>query len=754
VRRAAALLLLALVVARPAAAAPHVEASLSAGSVEAGDGVTLVVVVTDPGGQVSDPNFALPRGLSILGSEQGQSFSLVNGHASSRIEYRYAIGTAEPGTYTVGPVTVRVGRTELEVPAMSLTVTTPAPRDLTPGRSAAGASLVVEVRPQRPYVGQLVQLSMRLVQTQNLVESGGNSTPSTTGFWAENWGDPIESHASVRGRPAIVTERRSRIYPLAPGPASIGSAAMIVTPGPSGGADPFFGGAPAQPVEIRSDPVKVDIRPLPGGAPRGFDNGVGTFAWSWGLDRGHAAQDQALTLRLDVRGSGNLPLLHTPPLAPPDFEVYASTVDDSFPPAGDVSPGRRRFLWTLMPRRSGTLSLRAPEIAWFDPEAGAYRTASLEPLEVEVLAAGSSRAGDTDTAFPEALAREPAHPGGRAALPWLYAIAGVLAGLAVRAWRGRRGSDPLAGERAHMRELLRGVGLARGPDFWSAADEAVSWVESRGGQVLRLREDIAAARYSGQAVPEDDVRRRLVERISASLPAEPARVPAGLVTAGLGGAAALALVLGFGTPGRGFAADRSRQADELARSGRLEEAGQVWQELWRAGGADGALLARLAWAELRLERPASASAWILEGRSAEPRSGALGWVTARVRESGGLVGSPGARVPLRSIEWAALAFALTLGALLEWPRRWSAGVLLALGLAAAIVPLAERLGQPRGAWAVVASQVTLPGTDVELEPGQVVRVLGEAPGGRRVRAARELEGVLPDSLLLRPGQPR
>ena len=191
--------------------------------------------MSDPSGSVGDPQFSLPHGLTLLGSEQGQSFSWVNGRSSNRIEYRYAIGTDEPGQFGVGPIRVRIGKQVFECPVLTLTVTNAAPRSLPAARSVAGASLVVEVRPQRPYVGQLVQLSMKLVQTQDLSESGGNTTPSTTGFWAEGlWRpDRVARHlGGTRGHRDRAT--RMRIYPLSPGPATIGSASLIVTPASSG----------------------------------------------------------------------------------------------------------------------------------------------------------------------------------------------------------------------------------------------------------------------------------------------------------------------------------------------------------------------------------------------------------------------------------------------------------------------------------------------------------------------------------------
>jgi hypothetical protein len=739
-------LLLALSAA-PAQADPQLQATLTAGTVETGATVTLVVAVLDPSGGTGEPQFSLPPGLSVLGSEQGQNFAWVNGHSTNRTEYRYAIGTDQPGRYSIGPIRVRVGKQVMESPVLTLVVTAGVARHALGARSAAGASLLVELRPQRPYVGQLTQLSLRLVQTSNLGQSGPNSTPSTTGFWTEGYGAPIEYRANVGGRSAIVTERRVRIYPLAPGPATVGSASLLVVPARS--SQELFDGAPAAPpVEVRSESVRVNVQPLPGGAPAGFNGGVGQFTTSWGLDRGHAAQDQAITLHLDVRGTGSLPLLRTPALTLADFEVFSSTVDDSFPPAGEVGTGRRRFLWTMMPRRSGELRLSGPAFAWFDPVAEDYRVSALAPLSVSVLAVGPGSAANADAdAFPAALAHDTPRPGSRPARPWVFAIAGALLGLAVRLWRRTSGPDPDAAERARQREWLRAVGLARGPDFWQAADESAAWVERRGGQVLRLREEISAARYGGKMPPEDDVRRRLVERIGAALPASPSGGSHRALAAVLTLVALAGWLVGSGAPANEGLVSRVRAADAMASARRTGAAAEAWEQAWRDAPGDPAIAARLGWAALGEGHIPEATAWELRGRAGEARSGALGWTRARLREAGALVGAPGTGVPLRSIEWAALAFALALGGLLEWPRRWSP-VLLALAASAALWLPVQRALAARTTLAVVRETTPLAGADLDLDAGQVVRVLSIDGTRARVSAGRELAGDVDRRALL------
>ncbi len=734
----------------PAAAETTVQARLGAGAVTAGTSVQLVVTITNPSGRTEDPVFEVPNGLTLLGSDRSQSFSWVNGRSTTTVEYRFEVSADNPGDYRIGPIHVRVGSVDYLSPSLPLRVMPEGatlPKLSARGRGGASppARLVVDVQPSRPYVGQLVRLSMRLVQTRDISDSRGYSAPATPGFWSESWGEPVEYRAQLDGRSVAVTERRARLYPLAPGTATIGPASLVVVPAPSS-SDPFFRmpQSGVAPVAIQSDSVRVPVRALPPGAPAAFENAVGDFDPAWSLDRGHTAQDQTVTLRLDVRGSGNLPLLHTPKLSLPDFEVFASTVDDSFPPAGEISPGRRSFQWTLLPRRSGSLVLHTPAFAWFDPSGGAYHTSPGIALPLEVISSAPAAAGGSDGAFPRELSDDAPDPGSRPARPWLFALAGLLLGAAVKFWLATVGPDALAGERAKQREFLRAVGLARGPDFWRAADEAVRWAESRGERVAVLKQDIAVARFGGTGASEDDVRRRLVERVSVCVPPVPPRLPWRVLAVALALAAAAGGWLGWPQEGNSRLSARARVADEQARAGNTAAAAAEWARLWDEGrGEDPALAARLAWAALGREKVGEAAAWIVRGRAGEPRSGALRWAAERVRESGGLVGAQGGLLPVRALEWALLAFALALAAALRWPRHLPVAVLAVLASGAAVALPLQRSSRSGDPVAVVETLTPLDGAGIELDPGEVVRLLGRDGERIRVRAGRGVEGTVP-----------
>lgn len=621
---------------------------------------------------------------------------------------------------------------------------------------ATSAALFVDVEPRRPWVGEPVLLRVRLVLARDLAEEPAYVPPMTTGFWAETPSGPESYYSTQGGRRVLVTETRTRLYPLAPGLARIGAAGAGIVFAELGAADPRRwkpGQVPRREATLRSQPIDVNVRPLPPGAAPGFDGAVGTFTVRWSADRTRTSQDVPVTARLDVRGVGNLPLVKAPALAVADGEVFVGAADDSLPPAGARGAGRRSFQWNVLPRHAGTLSIAAPRFVWFDPAAGVYRSAALAPLAVEVGPPVFSRVGERD-GFPEVFVREVPDPFARGAAPWIWVLAGLLAGASVVAWRVRPAADVHAEARARSAAWRNALRAPGGKAFWRAAEEAVEWLELSGRPVGEVRGQVVAKRYGGGEADVDAVRSRLSKELTVALPA--ASVPWGWrpAAAGLAGVAVIVLVVSGAFWGTSANSLRLREADRVARGGDVARARAAWAGMWREGARGPGLAARLAWAEVTRGALGPAAVWVLRGEQSEARDPALAWVSDLVREGGGLAGSRPVRFPVRRIEWAVFGLVMGLGAGVAWPRR---GLALALGglalCSAGVDPLQE-------AWAVhvgqsvVSRSVNLEGANLELETGQVVQVLRGEGTWTRVRAGRELEGRVPTASLLPVGRSR
>lgn len=726
-----------------ASAAVEIEARLGRRQLAMGETTTLEVTVRGAGfGSLGEPDLHVPDGLQILGSGREQSFAWVNGKSTAATIFRYELEPSAAGRYQLGPIDVRVGGQTYRAEPVTLDVTAASVRV---GSSGQGpATLTVEAIPPSPYVGQQTVIRVRLVQRAALAEDPQYSPPPMPGFWTDRTSAPESFYADQGSQRVLVTETRTRVYPLAVGIATLGEAMASLVVAGSGG-DPFSLIPRARrPLIVRSAPLNVAVRPLPSGAPAGFTGAVGDFVISWSADRGSTARDVPITVRLDVRGVGNLPLIRPPELTSPDFEVFASSVDDSLGGTGGTSPGRKRFQWTVLPLRQGRLELPAPAFAWFDPGSGRYESSAPARLGFEVGPA--LFAAGTAEGFPVTFAERPLEPGARGPVPWAYAIAGLLLGVGVALWRWSLRPSPDASLRAQQLEWLRVVGRGSGPDFWRAAEDATAWLEARGIRVVPLRERIASARYGGANVAAQNpepLRRALVEQLSRALPPLPRRVPF-RIGAVVVSAAALAWMVLLGPS---FASDRERHtartADQAARAGDLSTARTTWESLWRESGPHPALAARLTWLDVQAGRIGPAAAWVLRGDAAEPRDAALNWVAERVREGGGLVGASSPRLPITRLEWSLLAVALGLAAGFAWPRRMFAIPLALAAVAAGLVYPVQGWMAERSGVAVVVSQVALEGADLDLQPGQVVVLLGVEGPRARVRAGRNDVGLVP-----------
>ena len=739
--------------ALPAHADVAVQVRLDRNVIPMGEATTLIVTVDGAGTGLAQPDVTLPDGVQTLGTSRSQNFAWVNGKSSAQTVFRIELGVDRAGAFPIGPIRVRVGSQWYQSDALTLTVAAERPRVGGSGRGGP-ADMIVDVSPPAPYVGQPVILRVRLVQRTSLAEDPQYTPPPTPGFWSEKSSPPTSYYADERGARVLVTETRTRLYPLAVGLAHIGEAAAILALAPpSGGSDPFglFGaGAARRALQVQSPPVDVHVRSLPPGAPPRYDGAVGRFTATWRADRRETPRDVPLVVSLDVRGVGNLPLLHTPAFATPDAEVFSSTVQDSLGLSGTMNPGRRQFQWTVLPRHTGTLRLDPPAFVWFDDASGRYMQVAMPPVTVEVTQPVGGHDPNTG-GFPKAFNAHPLDPGTRPARAWGLGLAGLLLGLGLGRARALRLRARTAA--APPPSWVEGLRHARGASFWAAAGRACETLAARGVDVSTWKLEIDAARFGGKGADEERLRGSMLRRLelSAAGSGRPALAAWGLVAgAGVLGLTALVLSLPWGGPAA--LTSRGLQADTQARRGELDQATEEWQALWRDGGRAPGLAARLAWSAARAGDAVRASAWILRGERGEPRDAALIWTTGQVRDAGGLEGYSRARLPIRNIEWGLVSLIAAVGALmLRWP--WRIALLALAGLLAA-APSLDTLRAVARHRAVITAEVALTGQGVDLSPGQVVRVLELRGQQARIEAGPHVIGVVPANILILEGSSR
>ena len=376
--------------------AVDVSASVDRTTVSSSDVVVLTVTAAGDFQQLDEPQLPLLSGFQVLSTGRSSQFSLVNGVVSSRTAFTYRLAPTGPGTHTIDRIPVVVDGVTYHTDAITVEVTQGAAPTPTPASSGTeptgpapdrltGQDLYAEadVDLPQPYLGQQMIYRFRFYQAVNLLEQPRLSWPAFGGFWSEPLSPNTVYEQTVDGRVYRVTEVRQALFATAAGPATIAPASLSIPGG-------FF----RDDVELQTDPVEVDVQPLPDGAPDGFGGAVGQFEIAAWLEPEQARVNEPLTLFVRVSGTGNFATLPDPTqdldTLLPDWRVYDAQTTTEVSRTDDVVQGEKTYSRLLVPRALGESEIPSFSVVFFDPERTEYRRTATEPLVANVAPSDNS----------------------------------------------------------------------------------------------------------------------------------------------------------------------------------------------------------------------------------------------------------------------------------------------------------------------------------------------------------------------------
>ncbi|MCK4747178.1 MAG: protein BatD [Bacteroidales bacterium] len=150
--------------------------------------------------------------------------------------------------------------------------------------------------------------------------------------------------------------------------------------------DPFFNSYQDVPTKLATRPVTIHVKPLPSGTPAGFTGGVGDFSMNTSLSADEIGVNEALSLKITISGTGNLPLLGDPIVyLPPDHDLYDVTRSVNTSISENRISGSVSFEYPIVARHAGKFRIAPVVFAWFDPVSELYRTATSEEFTFTVL---------------------------------------------------------------------------------------------------------------------------------------------------------------------------------------------------------------------------------------------------------------------------------------------------------------------------------------------------------------------------------
>lgn len=361
------------------------------------------------------------------------STSFVNGKRTSSFEqtYTYMLMAQKEGTFTIGPATVKVDGENIQSNGVRIQVlpedeeTSPQPspqgRGQSSGQSSSqssanqGGSVSSEnlfvrtiASKTRVHEQEALMVTYKLYFANVDVAQLTNNTklPEFTGFLKQELEQgeiqtELEHYNGRNYQTAVLY--RTILYPQHSGdikidPANFEAVLRVqVQQRPRSIFDDFFGSYTNVTRMLTAPGVTIHVAALPGGKPAGFSGGVGRFTLTPTISQTELQTNDAVTIRLDISGSGNMKLLKTPAIEWPEgFEPYDPKVTNNFNTTTAGVSGTKSIEYLAIPRSAGEYTIPAVHFSYFDIDEKKYKTLSTPEYTIRVKrgAGEASSAGE------------------------------------------------------------------------------------------------------------------------------------------------------------------------------------------------------------------------------------------------------------------------------------------------------------------------------------------------------------------------
>src|SRR6266508_1667792 len=396
---------------------PSVTAVLSNSEIVVGETVELQIKVTGPADARPPEEISLD-GLEIHATGQSRQFEIHNFATSSSVTYNYTILPLRAGRFTIPPQTFHAGGKILRTPELALNVAD-APGQQTktrPGRStqsqptSAGDLVFAEliVPKKTAYVGEIVPVQIRMGFDAR-VHPRLTEPPDITGqgFTAQKLQQSSQNLETISGRPFEVVTFKTAIAAARAGKFEIGpvkAKAQVVVPRRRNAhrsrspfdlfdlddpfSDPFFsnpfaGFGERRDIQISSDPVALEVKPLPPNAPPSFSGAIGNFAMTTDAKPKSVQVGDPITVTTTISGRGNFDRVNAPVVEDErDWHKYPPS--SKFKQDDEVGISGTKTFETVFSPNEKKQTVPVLAFAYFDPAKEQYVTLRSEPLAISV----------------------------------------------------------------------------------------------------------------------------------------------------------------------------------------------------------------------------------------------------------------------------------------------------------------------------------------------------------------------------------
>lgn len=315
----------------------------------------------------------------ISGPSTSTSTQIINGAMTSERSYAYSAVISSVGNFRIPAFTFKSRNGDLRTKPINLRVVKPGSKE---GQPPAKFEAVIEVDKRRAHLGEPIRVQYRILNRMDALDVRNYTFPELTGVWKETVSgeDPRWENTIIGGqRVQVATVRTDILYPTQTGDLVISGFDVDAQTRIS-----FFN---TRPVAASASPVTIAVSPLPTPVPA---TSLGTFqnlSTTWKTEgQTQPTANEAINLKLEFRGNGNLGLIGAPEIQwPKDLEVFDPEIQDRITTDLQGQRGRRSFTYLVIPRAPGQYSVSLPELSYFDYTLDRFVSLNVPPISLDVV---------------------------------------------------------------------------------------------------------------------------------------------------------------------------------------------------------------------------------------------------------------------------------------------------------------------------------------------------------------------------------
>lgn len=339
--------------------------------------------------------------------------STVNGKtvSESNVTFTWVLMAKEEGNFTLPAASVKVGGRNYKSNTASVKVLPPDKnaQDQQPGQqpqatssSSTGGSVSSDDAFVRAIFSkkkvkeqEAIMVTFRFYTVLNIRDVGKIQFPEFEGFMTEELELPANRQWNMehyKGRNYYCVEvKKSLLFPQRSGKMTIPSGTMeiVFEVGTGRKVRDFFGTREVMTETkkvLKTTPETIDVSPLPlEGKPAGFSGGVGDFSFTPKISAEKVKANDAVTITIDIAGTGNLKLIKNPEIKfPKDIETYDPQVKNDFKITENGLTGKKTIEYMFIPRFPGKFTIPAIDFSYFDTKSNSYKTLKSPEYNLDV----------------------------------------------------------------------------------------------------------------------------------------------------------------------------------------------------------------------------------------------------------------------------------------------------------------------------------------------------------------------------------